>query len=34
MQNHTMIIYIQYKFHESPSIGHLVMDDDRNIIEF
>ena len=23
--NHTMVIYIQYKFHEIPGIGYLVM---------
>ena len=25
MHNHTMVIYIQYKFHEIPSAGYLVM---------
>ena len=25
MHNHHMVIYIQYKFHEIPSIGYLVM---------
>ena len=29
MHNHTMFIYIQYKFHEIPSIGNLVMAEDR-----
>ena len=28
MHNHTMVIYIQYKFHELPSIGYLVMAED------
>ena len=29
MHNHTMVIYIHYKFHEIPSIGYLVMAEDR-----
>ena len=24
MHNYTMVVYIQYKFHEIPSIGYLV----------
>ena len=28
MHNHTMVIYIQCKFHESPSIDYLVMAED------
>ena len=28
MHNHTMAIYIQYKLHEIPSIGYLVMTED------
>ena len=32
MYNHTMVIYIQYKFHEiSSSIGYLVMAEDGKI---
>ena len=26
--NHSIVIYIQYKFHESPPIGYLVMAED------
>ena len=35
MHNHTMVIYIQFKFHEIPSIGYLVMAEDvkKKIIE-
>ena len=33
MQNHTMIIYYQYKFHEILSIGYIVNVEDRKIIE-
>ena len=29
MHDHAMIIYIQYKFHEIPSIGVKVMAEDR-----
>ena len=29
MHNPTLIIYIQYKFHEIPSIGYLVMAEDQ-----
>ena len=25
VHNHTITIYIQYKFHESPSFGYLVI---------
>ena len=32
VHNHIMVIYIQYKFHESPSIGYKVMAEDRKII--
>ena len=28
MHNHTVVIYIQYKFHEIPSFGYLVMAED------
>ena len=28
MHNHTIVIYIQYKFHEIQSIGYLVMAED------
>ena len=28
VHNHTMVIYIQYKFHEIPSIGYKVMAED------
>ena len=31
--NHTMIIYIQYTFHEIPSIGNLEMAKDGKINE-
>ena len=34
MQNHTMVIYIKCKFHETPSVGYLVMAEDEKIIEF
>ena len=33
VHNHTIVIYIQYKFHYIPSIGYLVMTEDRKIIE-
>ena len=29
-----MVIYIQYKFHEIPSIGLLVMTEDRKTLRF
>ena len=29
MHNHTMVIYILYKFHEIPSIGYLIMAKDQ-----
>ena len=29
MYNHTMVIYIQYKFQEIPVIGYLVIAKDR-----
>ena len=29
MRNYTMVKYIQQKFHEGPSIGYLVMAEDR-----
>ena len=29
MHNYTMVIYIQYKFHEIPFIGYLDMAEDR-----
>ena len=29
MHNHTMVIYIQYKFHEIPSIDYLVTAEDE-----
>ena len=29
VHNHTIVIYIQYKFHEIPSIAYKVMTDDR-----
>ena len=29
VHNHAMVIYIQYEFHEIPSIGYLVMAEDR-----
>ena len=28
VHNYTMVVYIQYKFHEIPSIGYLVMAED------
>ena len=28
MHNPTMVIYVQYKFHETTSIGYLAMDED------
>ena len=35
MRNHTMVIYLQYKFHETPSIGYLVMaEDGEKSLEF
>ena len=33
VHHHNMFIYIQYKFHEIPSLGHLVMAEDGKIIE-
>ena len=33
VHNHTMVIYIQYKFLEIPSIGYLEIAEDRKIIE-
>ena len=34
VNNHTIVIYIQYMFQEIPFIGYLVMaEDDRRIIE-
>ena len=30
LHNHTVVMYIQYKFHEMPSIGYLVMAEDGN----
>ena len=33
MHNYTIVIYIQYKFHEISFIGYLVMADDGQIIE-
>ena len=32
--SHIRHIYIQYKFHDIPSIGNLVMAEDRKTIEF
>ena len=32
MHNRNMFIYIQYKFHEIPSLGYLVMTEDRKKI--
>ena len=29
MYNHTLVIYIQYKFHEIPSIGYKVKAEDE-----
>ena len=29
MNHHTMVIYTQYEFHESPSIAYLVMAEDK-----
>ena len=29
--NHTMVIYIQHKFHEIPSVGYLVMAGDGRL---
>ena len=29
VHNHSIVIYIQHKFHERPSIGYLVMAEDR-----
>ena len=31
VHHHTMDLYTQYKFHEIPSIAHLVMAEDRKI---
>ena len=31
MQNLTMVIYIQFKFHAIPSIGYLVMAEDGKV---
>ena len=31
MRNHTIVIYIQYKLHEIPSIGYLVMAEEKII---
>ena len=34
MHNHNMVIYIRYKFHETPSIAYKVMaEDGKKIIE-
>ena len=33
MHNHTMVMYIQYKLHEIPSISYLSMAEDGKIIE-
>ena len=33
VHNHTMVINIQYKFHEISFIGYLVMAEDGKIIE-
>ena len=34
MHNHSMFIYIQYTFHEIPSLGYLVMaEDGKKLIE-
>ena len=33
MHNHTMVIYVQGKFHEIPSITYKVMPEDGKIIE-
>ena len=33
VHNHAIVIYIQYKFHEIPSIGYLVMVEDRKTNE-
>ena len=30
VHNHSIVIYIQYTFHEIPFIGYLVMADDKN----
>ena len=34
MHNHTMVVYNQYKFHEFPSIGYLVMAEVRKSLKF
>ena len=34
MHSHTMVIYIQYQFHEIPSIAYKVMTEDGKIVEF
>ena len=33
VHNHTMVIYIRYKFHEIPSIAYTDIAEDRKIIE-
>ena len=33
MYNDTMVIHILKTFHESPSFGHLVLDEEEKIIE-
>ena len=33
VHNHTMVVYIQYKLHETPSIGYLVMGEIGKIIK-
>ena len=32
VHNHTLVLYIQYLFHDMPSIGYLVMaEDEKNL---
>ena len=33
VHHHTIVLYIQYKFDEIPSIGYLVMAEDENWME-